>query len=70
MRFSKECKYVLYHMYQKRYGYSFVKKYYQISKGNFYYLVRISIIMILDGSIGLIINGLVKGKRRPLIECW
>lgn len=56
-------------MYQKRYGYSFVKKYYQISKGNFYYLVRISIIMILDGSIGLIINGLVKGKRRPLIEC-
>ena len=28
-------------MYQKGYGYSEVKKHYPITKGNFYYLVRI-----------------------------
>ena len=41
MRFSKEDKISMYHMYQKRYGYSETKEYYPIEKGNFYYLVRI-----------------------------
>ena len=39
MKFSKNDKINMYHMYQKGYGYSEVKKHYPITKGNFYYLV-------------------------------
>ena len=41
MRFSKEDKINMYHMYQKGYGYSEVKKYYSIDPSDFYYLVRV-----------------------------
>lgn len=41
MKFSKNDKINMYHMYQKGYGYSEVKKHYPITRGNFYYLVRI-----------------------------
>ena len=41
MRFSKEDKINMYHMYQKGYRYSEIKGYYPIGKRNFYYLVRI-----------------------------
>ncbi|HJD09066.1 MAG TPA: IS3 family transposase [Candidatus Ligilactobacillus faecavium] len=41
MRFSKEDKINMYHMYQKGYRYSEIKGYYPIGKRNFYYLVQI-----------------------------
>lgn len=40
LRFSKEDKINIYHMYQKGYGYSEIKEYYPIGEGNFYYLIR------------------------------
>ena len=41
MRFSKQDKINIYQLYQQDYGYAKIKEHYPISKGEFYYLIKI-----------------------------
>ena len=41
MRFSKQDKINIYQLHQQNYDYSKIKEYYPISRGNFYYLIKI-----------------------------